>query len=69
MIYVYKTSVRAKKDIQKLKPHLNVLLKHGNWNFDLEDCDKILRVDNDIEVSGLLVELLSINGFKCEELF
>ena len=68
MIYVFKTSVKTKKDLQKLKPLLNELLRQAKWNFDLEDCDKILRIDSLIENSAALIKLLNDNGFACEEL-
>jgi len=68
MIYVFKTSVKTKKDIQKLKPFLNELLLHAKWNFDLEDCDKILRIDSLTENPEALIKLLNDIGFACEEL-
>lgn len=68
MIYVFKTSVKTKKDIQKLKSLLNELLQQAKWNFDLEDCDKILRIDSAIEKSEALIKVLNDNGFACEEL-
>lgn len=68
MIYIFKTSVKTKKKVRKLKPHLNELLKQTKWNFDLEDCDKILRIDNSIDVSKEVINLLKKQGFNCEEL-
>ena len=68
MIYVYKTSLMSKKDTQKLKTFLDLLLLRAAWNFDLEDCDKVLRVDSQIEYSAAIVRLLNENGFDCEEL-
>ena len=68
MIYVFKTSVKTKKDIRKLKSCLDELCKPANWSFDLDDCDNVLRVNNDLEICGLLIKLLSANGFLCEEL-
>jgi hypothetical protein len=67
MIFVYKTSVSAEKDIAMLQPHLDNL-NEIKWNFDLEDCDKILRIDSKEEVSGVIVRILLEHGFKCEEL-
>lgn len=68
MIYVFKTSVRLKKEVKKLTPHLNTLLRQSKWNFDLEDCDKILRIDSQFDVRETTIKLLQDNGYKCEEL-
>ena len=68
MIYVFKTSVTTEKDIQTIQPNLNVLLPKAKWNFDLEDCDRILRIDSQIENSEAIIKLLNNSGFKCEEL-
>jgi hypothetical protein len=47
MIFVFKTSVKTKLQVKNLKPHINKLLPKAKWNYDLEDCDKILRIDSD----------------------
>lgn len=68
MIYVFKTSVKTKKDSLRLKPLLDKILTTAKWNFDLEDCDKILRVDSTVCIAKAIKKLLHNNGFKCEEL-
>nr|WP_116788876.1 hypothetical protein [Flavobacterium psychrotrophum] len=68
MIYVFKTSVKTKKDSLRLKPLLNEALSIAKWNFDLEDCDKILRIDSPTCIIKAIVKLLNNNGFECEEL-
>lgn len=66
---MFKTSVKKKDEIQLLRPSLNRLIeKKGCWNFDLEDCDNILRVESQrLKASGVSL-LLQSNGFDCEEL-
>ncbi len=68
MIYVFKTSINSKKSIKKLTPHLNKLLAVANWNFDLEDCDKILRIDSQKNIVKKTIKILNDYGFECEEL-
>lgn len=68
MIYVFKTSVKSKKQIRQLSPFLNNLLQQSKWNFDLEDCDKILRIDSEENIVLEITGLLSIHKFYCEEL-
>jgi len=68
MIYVFKTSVKNKKHIRQLSPHLNNLLKKSKWNFDLADCDRILRIDSEENIGMKIIDLLNIHRFYCEEL-
>lgn len=68
MIYVFKTSVNTKKDVRQLKPLLNKLLLQAEWNFDLQDCDRILRIDSQKENSEAAIKVLKGKGFDCEEL-
>ena len=68
MIYVFKTSVKTKRLVQQLKPFLDHSLQQSKWNFDLDDCDKILRIESTTEISEAVNKLLKANGFDCEEL-
>lgn len=68
MIAVFKTSVTSTKEIETLKPLLNTHLEIAKWNFDLEDCDNILRIDSPIDISETTINLLQDNGYECEEL-
>ncbi len=68
VVLVFKTSVLKSKHIKRLKPLLNrVVEPEGKWNFDLEDCDKILRVETR-KCSSIVTSLLQKQGFVCEEL-
>ena len=70
MIYVFITSVKTEQEVDQLKPHLNDLLKQAEWNFDLDDCDRILRIDSESEtgITQSVIKLLHDKGFDCEEL-
>jgi hypothetical protein len=68
MIYVFKTSVKTKVQVKNLKSHINKILPNGKWNFDLEDCDKILRIDSEENIVQKITDLLHIHQFNCEEL-
>lgn len=67
-ILVFKTNVSCDTSVEKLRPLLDNFLKNSKWNFDLEDCDKILRVEASKKISNLVIALLAENGFKCKEL-
>lgn len=67
-VLVFKTTVGKRKEIRYLKPFLNRIVEpEGKWNFDLEDCDNILRVETR-QHSSKVTSLLQQQGFICEEL-
>ncbi|KJD31835.1 hypothetical protein PK35_13735 [Tamlana nanhaiensis] len=68
-ILVFKTSITSQGEIKQLKPALNGLItKNGYWNFDLEDCDNIFRVETKTVTPSSILQLFKSFGFYCEEL-
>ena len=65
MILVFKTTVTTSAKINILKPHLDGLLPSARWNFDLMDCDNILRVNSSDDLSTLIISTLNKFGFDC----
>lgn len=68
MVEVFKTNVQESCEADKL---VHILLRHfpdSKINFDLEDCDKVLRVEGRDLVAGRLKTLVQENGFSCTEL-
>lgn len=68
MVEVYKTNVRYKRQAKQL---LDILIRQFpmfNINFDLEDCDKILRVEGNNIPQEKIVRLLTENGYQCSVL-
>ena len=68
IIFVFKTSVKTKMQVKKLKPHIDKRLPKAKWNFDLEDIDKILRIDSEENIVLIIIDLLNIHNYSCEEL-
>lgn len=68
MIFVFKTDVVNITDIIKLRPALDNCLQHAVWNFDLDDCDNILRIDSREDIMAIVIQLLQGKGYSCEEL-
>jgi hypothetical protein len=68
MVGVFKTNVQgcdeSKQLIQKLLEHF----PYCAINFDLEDCDKILRIEGDSFCDALIISLLGTGGYQCEAL-
>lgn len=66
MIEVFKTNVADKQQAISL---IDLLEKHfpGNMvNFDLHDCDRILRIDGSDYTPDKIMNLLNTAGFQCE---
>ena len=53
---------------KKLKPHIDSIVPKAKWNFDIEDCDKILRIDCEENIVLQIKGLLNNYKFYCEEL-
>lgn len=68
MVYVFKTSVETEKTVKKLKPNIDRLTPNMRWNFDLEDCDNILRIESSEITPKQVIDLLKTYNFECEEL-
>jgi hypothetical protein len=55
MIYIFKTTVDSKSKLEFATALLSELLPHALWNFDLEDCDNILRIESDTTISEIIL--------------
>lgn len=69
MILVFKTNIDTKDKILIIEPILNNILGKSKWNFDLEDCDNVLRIDTAKNSTQLIIKKLTALGFHCEELY
>lgn len=68
-VLVFKTSVTTRRKVRRVKPVLNKLMAAPEkWNFDLADCDHILRVEAVSLQAAVIVEHLKSAGFACVEL-
>ncbi len=68
MIEVFKTNVQKKTQSKMLLCILSETFPSSKINFDLSDCDKVLRVEGDnIEALRIMV-LVKDYGYRCEVL-
>jgi hypothetical protein len=68
MVEVFKTNVQKKTQSKMLLSILSETFPSFKINFDLSDCDKVLRVEGDNMEAVTIVKLIKQNGFKCEPL-
>ena len=67
-VLVLKTNIRYKKHVKTVAPLLDGQDNISRWNIDLNDIDKVLRIEsNDLELIEV-VQLIQEAGFHCEEL-
>jgi hypothetical protein len=67
-ILVFITNIEKQEQVSEVKPLLTAVPAINDWNFDLDDCDNILRIEAD-DISPRYIEsLLQTAGFDCREL-
>jgi hypothetical protein len=67
-VLVFKTSVQSQQAVATLAPALNSTAGNGNWNFALDDGDRILRIKSAKVPPALAIHILNESGFECVEL-
>ena len=68
MVEVFKTNVRQKRQAKMLLCRLLEQFPSFRINFDLEDCDKVLRIEATQVCIETTIKLLNSHGFECEVL-
>jgi hypothetical protein len=68
MVEVFKTNVQQLELAAQLASALSEQFPFFKINFDLEDCDKILRIEGGQVCAETVIKLLSSQGFECEVL-
>ncbi len=67
-ILVFRTNLQSAEEAQTLQPLLAQLAGVYEWNTDLQDCDRILRVVSSGAGSRDIIRLVRSAGFDCCEL-
>lgn len=67
MIEIFKTNVNSKRQSGRILKMLKRIFPNASFIFDLEDCDKILRVDHieKTQIASIKNEIINL-GFVCE---
>lgn len=68
MVEVFKTDITDEIDAARLLKQLQHSIPEARISFDLEDCDNILKVENDHVCVQPIIDLLQSQGFYCEVL-
>lgn len=68
LVHFFKTNVDKQWDADMLCDLVQTEFTVERANFDLQDCDKIFRVESTVKVDDKVIALLHLHGFACEEL-
>ena len=68
IVEVFKTNVQEQNQSEFLLSVLCKLFPSHKINFDLSDCDNILRVEGNNVKSQQIIDLLHSNGYQCQVL-
>lgn len=67
-VKIFSTDIENRTQVNDISAAICSLFPHSIVTVDLEDCDKVLRVEGNIPTSECVISLLSNLGFHCEEL-
>ncbi len=67
-LFIFRTNLSKKADFNRVKGSLLKLPGMRGCTIDLEDCDKVLRVECENIPFTAIVEEVARQGFFCEEL-
>ena len=66
IVEVFKTNVAEVELSELLIQQLEDQFPDSLINFDMEDCDKILRVEASTVAPEKIIQILNSNGYSCE---
>ncbi|RJE75308.1 hypothetical protein BGP76_19645 [Reichenbachiella sp. MSK19-1] len=62
---IFKTNVQELSDAKVLLAHLADFYPDAEINFDLNDCDKILRFEASVIDVDEIISMIGSHGFSC----
>jgi len=65
MIEIFKTNVDTVRQAEIMVALLRRHFPSAEINFDLEDCDKVLRIKGENFCALCIIRILAIKGFEC----
>lgn len=68
MVEVFKTNIQRESESHKIERLIREHYPDCQVDFDLEDCDKILRIDISEPINDAIRDIVESQGYYCEEL-
>ena len=67
-IFVFRTNLNSLSDIETIAPAMDASAAILSWSVDIEDIDKVLRIESLRENGDEIIEVVRLAGYQCEEL-
>lgn len=67
-LFIFRTDIDKRSEFLTVKYDLEKIKGVQSCTIDLEDCDKVLRVEGENILKSTIVEEIARHGFFCEEL-
>lgn len=68
MVEVFKTDIESESFAKEVLQALHVIAPAATINFDLTDCDHILRVESEEDLTNHILNFSKKSGFFCQVL-
>ena len=66
MVHIFKTNISTLRQLKMAELLLSRENRIERWNVDIEDCDKVLRVETDALNESQIVTLMRREEIYCE---
>lgn len=67
-ILVFKTNINTLEQLKKIDCVLSHRAEVEKWTIDLDDCDKVLRIETKVLETESVMSILKPHQIYCEEL-
>lgn len=67
-VEIFKTNINNKRNALHALQNLSLALPEYDFNFDLDDCDKVLRVAGHSIDIGTVLNSMKRLGYQCEQI-
>ena len=64
-ILVFKTNIDTLQDVELVSDALQSCSDIISWSIDLEDIDKVLRIESDYDITLRIEQMINANGYLC----
>ncbi len=68
-LFILKTNIKSQVQVNKLKPVFQKYQHIARWTVDLDDIDKVLKVETKVDAEQTeMIKIVQEQGINCEEL-
>ena len=67
-ILIFKTNINTLAQLKTADSILSATEEIKRWNIDIDDCDKVLRIETNALQTVDVIDVLKLNNIYCEEL-